>query len=154
MINIVNEILDFDKIVAGKLGCTHVFNISKLLHEAPLPLLRPFVKKISFKIEIDKISTNRYVIGDDFRIIQVINNLLGNAVKFTEKGAIQLTARLMEEDESDIKLYVSVSDTGIGIAEENIDKIFSEYWQVYNDKTLTNRGTGLGLVFRKTYCSF
>ena len=55
----------------------------------------------------------------------------------------------MEEDESDIKLYVSVSDTGIGIAEENIDKIFSEYWQVYNDKTLTNRGTGLGLSISK-----
>lgn len=151
MINIVNEILDFDKIVAGKLELyPRVFNISKLLHEAPLPFIEAIrEKKISFKTEIDKNLENRYVISDDFRIIQVINNLLANAVKFTDKGAIQLTARLLEEDENDIKLYVSVSDTGIGIAAENIDKIFSEYWQVYNEKTLTNRGTGLGLSISK-----
>lgn len=151
MINIVNEILDFDKIVAGKLELyPRVFNITKLLNDAPLPFIETIKeKKLALNIHIDKTLENRFAIGDDFRIIQIINNLLSNAVKFTEKGSISLTAKLADEDANAVKLYVSVTDTGIGIAQENLDKIFSEYWQVYNERTLTNRGTGLGLSISK-----
>ena len=151
MINIVNEILDYDKIESGKLELyPRVFNIGRLLQDAPLPFLENMrEKKLAFVPDIDKRLQDMYVSGDDFRIVQVINNLLCNAVKFTEHGQIALKAGLAEEDETTITCCISVSDTGIGIEQADIDKIFSGYWQVYNEKTLTNRGSGLGLSISK-----
>ena len=90
-----------------------------------------------------------YVYADKVRIIQVLNNLLSNAVKFTEKGSIELNALLTQEDETSVAVQITVTDTGIGIDENDLTNIFNSFWQVYNEKTLSERGTGLGLTISK-----
>lgn len=78
-----------------------------------------------------------------------MNNLLSNALKFTDEGSVRLDAIVTKMEDKTFRLLVSVTDTGIGIEEENIEKIFSGFWQVYNERTLTNRGSGLGLSISK-----
>ena len=151
MINIVNEILDYDRIESGKLELNpRVFDIGRLLHDAHLPFYQVTKEKnISFISNIDEQLYNQRVFADDFRLLQVVNNLLSNALKFTDEGSVRLDAIVTKMEDKTFRLLVSVTDTGIGIEEENIEKIFSGFWQVYNERTLTNRGSGLGLSISK-----
>lgn len=151
MLNIVNEILDLEKIEAGRLELhPEICSLSKMIEEAPLPFYeRMHEKKLLFRIKADERLKNLYVYADKVRMIQVMNNLLSNAVKFTEKGSIELKALLTYEDENNITIQITVIDTGIGIDEDDVANIFNSFWQVYNEKTLSERGTGLGLTISK-----
>ncbi|MDR2941508.1 MAG: response regulator [Treponema sp.] len=151
LLGVINDILDMSKIEANKFELAPVeFEFEKMLHRT--------VDVINFRIEekhqkltvyIDS-SIPRTLVGDDQRITQVITNLFGNAVKFTpEHGAISLTARLLERTNSLCTLQISVSDTGIGISEEQKTKIFQSFEQAESSTTRKYGGTGLGLSISK-----
>jgi signal transduction histidine kinase/DNA-binding response OmpR family regulator len=143
LIRLVNDILDFSKIEAGKMELDeHPF----LLHscvEKVLTLMSPKagVKGIELIADIDPHLPCR-IVGDSARIEQILLNLVGNSLKFTEKGEVEVSARV---NESKTLLTWSVRDTGIGIAEENIKKLFRSFSQAESSTSRKYGGTGLGL---------
>ncbi|HNA33521.1 MAG TPA: ATP-binding protein, partial [Flavobacteriales bacterium] len=89
------------------------------------------------------------LIGDPTRLNQIVMNLAGNAVKFTERGGVTIRASIAERSIDRCSLVVAVSDTGIGIPEDRLEKIFEEFTQAYSDTTRKYGGTGLGLTISK-----
>ncbi|MBK9615920.1 MAG: response regulator [Uliginosibacterium sp.] len=147
MLTVINDILDFSKIDAGKLSIEHIaFNLSALLTEALRPLsLRACEKQLELVFELDPQLPPR-LLGDPGRLRQIVLNLLGNAIKFTEKGEVVLRAKCLESAQaSHCRLRIAVEDTGIGIAPDKIAMIFEAFSQ--EDASTTRRfgGTGLGL---------
>ncbi|MDR0495089.1 MAG: response regulator [Treponema sp.] len=151
LLGVVNDILDISKIEANKLELSFIdFEFEKMLKRV--------VNVISFRIEekrqklainIDRNIPRLY--GDDQRLAQVITNLLGNAIKFTpEEGAITLDARFMGEENGLCAVQISVSDTGIGINEEQQKRLFSSFQQAEGSTTRKYGGTGLGLAISKS----
>ena len=151
MLNIVNEILDLDKIESGMFELhPRVFNLTDLLMEVQNPFTQKLLeKKLQFKVHINAALSNTYLFADDVRLLQVINNLLSSAIKFTNTGTIILEVDSVDQKNTKITLRFSVEDTGIGIEPEFREKIFDNFWQVYNEKNAVNRGTGLGLALTK-----
>ncbi len=147
MLKQVNDILDFNKIEAGKLEIRPVkVNLKQLLDNATLPFYNHFEeKKLQLKIEVDP-RLNATVLADDIRLIQILNNLLSNALKFTTDGFVRLKVSVEESTEENLKVNFSVFDTGMGIDEEDQQKIFYGFWQVYDQNTRYINGTGLGLT--------
>jgi signal transduction histidine kinase/CheY-like chemotaxis protein len=149
LLSIINDILDISKIEAGGFELTPVdYDVPRLVNDAAqLNMVRIGSKKIAFELEIDEtIPVKLY--GDELRVKQILNNLLSNAFKYTKEGRVTLGIR-WERRGNDAWLTMLVSDTGIGIKEENMEKLFSEYEQL---DLLTNRrieGTGLGLAITK-----
>jgi signal transduction histidine kinase/FixJ family two-component response regulator len=147
LLDIVNDILDFSKIEAGKLELDiEMFNVKTLSEQVSEAVkFQIQQKKIVFK---NTISDNlpQFFMGDIIRIRQILVNLLGNAVKFTNVGNIELLIELIENHEDVYNLRFSVIDTGIGIDKKNLDKIFEAFTQ--EDSTTTRKfgGTGLGLT--------
>ncbi len=143
LIRLMNDILDFSKIEAGKMELDeHPF----LLHscvEKVLTLMSPKagVKGIELIADIDPQLPCR-IVGDSARMEQILLNLVGNSLKFTDKGEVEVAARA---DESGTLLIWSVRDTGIGIAEENIKKLFRSFSQAESSTSRKYGGTGLGL---------
>ena len=147
MLDVINNILDYNKIDADKMDIhlTEV-NMKQLLENAALPFIdRLEEKKIDWKLDIDK-KINETVMADDIRLTQVINNLISNALKFTDKGYIRFSARCKAENAEVMEIEFSVEDTGIGISKENQKKIFESFEQVYTESTRKYGGTGLGLT--------
>jgi signal transduction histidine kinase len=147
MLDVINNILDYNKIDADKMDIhlTEV-NLKQLLENAVLPFHdRLEEKHIDWKLDIDK-KINETIMADDIRLTQVINNLISNALKFTDKGYIRLSARCKAENAEILEIEFSVEDTGIGISEENQKKIFESFEQVYTESTRKYGGTGLGLT--------
>lgn len=146
MQQLVNDILDFNKIEAGKLSIHLVeVNLKELLANSTLPFYNNIEKKnLQLKVEIDP-QLDTVVLADDVRIIQVINNLLSNASKFTEEGYIRLKVSCKDVSESTIKVDFMVEDTGIGIDKADQERIFQGFEQVYSESTRKHTGTGLGL---------
>ncbi len=150
LLNIINDILDFSKIEAGKLKIHPIdFNIKKLVDELTkthsvtandkgLEVLYTFSSNIP-----------PYLIGDPNRLQQVLNNLMSNAIKFTEDGEITITVKKIRRFEEDIQLQFSVSDTGIGISTENKERLFKTFSQIDSSYTRKFGGTGLGLAISK-----
>ncbi len=147
---VVNDILDFSKIEAGKLTVERVhFRMDKLLKS----------QKKLFSVKVNETSVNlifdtdqhlpEALIGDPVRINQVLNNLIGNAIKFTEKGQVKITTRVEVIGENRSQLRVAIQDTGIGIAPDKIEKIFNSFVQEKGDTTRKYGGTGLGLSIVK-----
>ncbi len=147
MLGLVNDVLDFNKIEAGQLDIHPVeCNISKLLWQSTLAFYNSFEeKKLDLRITIDK-ELDILVLADDMRLVQVINNLLSNALKFTEKGYVLLAVKQIERTEQEITVSFLVEDTGIGINKQDQQKVFGSFWQVYNQTTRKYTGTGLGLT--------
>ncbi|MBO9666746.1 MAG: response regulator [Bdellovibrio sp.] len=146
LLSILNNILDFSKIEAGKMSLdVKEFRLSDLIHEVQM-LMGPAISRRNLEFNVVTPEIDRFVTGDYIRIKQVILNLLGNAAKFTEKGKIELrvSARGIPESEQ-VRYHFEVSDTGVGIAKENLHRIFDEFSQ--EDSSVTRRfgGTGLGL---------
>jgi signal transduction histidine kinase/DNA-binding response OmpR family regulator/HPt (histidine-containing phosphotransfer) domain-containing protein len=145
LLSIVNDLLDLSKIEAGK------FELSPTVHDLPslindviaLNLVRIGSKPITFSLDIDPKLFDR-VQGDELRVKQIFNNLLSNAFKYTRVGAVRWSLEC-ERDGDSVWLVSSVSDTGIGIKPEDIDKIFSTYGQVDTKSNRQIEGTGLGL---------
>ena len=151
LLNVINDILDMSKIEANKfdLSCER-FNFEKLLQKVSnVVVFRIDEKHQNFTVHIDT-SIPPYLIGDDQRIMQVITNLMSNAVKFTpDNGSIHLAAYLLEEKDNICTVKISVTDTGIGISPEQQARLFSSFVQAENNTTRKFGGTGLGLAISK-----
>ena len=146
LVSIINDILDISKIEAGKMELVEdVYDFKAMLNDIHLIIQnRIGEKNIELIYDIDKNLPHR-LYGDDVRIRQIIINLLNNAVKFTEKGYIKLMICTEAKSEEDIRLRISVSDTGQGIKKEDIQKLFHAFEQVDTKVNKGKEGTGLGL---------
>lgn len=146
MLELINNILDYSKIESGKLDLhTSEVNLKQLLNNASLPFYNRFEeKRVELKVEIDE-QLDETVIIDDIRIIQILNNLLSNALKFTEKGFVRLKVSCIQKETQALKVHFLVEDTGIGIDKKDFHKIFESFEQVYSANTRKYEGTGLGL---------
>lgn len=149
LLNIINDILDFSKIEAGRIELIEdTFNIASTINDViNMAMTRKGDKDIEIIVRVDP-TIPKGLVGDELRIRQVIVNLLTNAVKFTSKGCV-----IMKVTQSrhvyGINLNVSIRDTGIGISQENIEKLFTSFQQVDTKKNRSVEGTGLGLAISK-----
>jgi len=147
LLGLVNNILDFSKIESGNMEiiCEN-YRFSKVLNDCyNLVHLRAENKGLAFKIVNDpQIPENLY--GDCFHLTQVISNLLTNAVKYTKQGQIELSAGFEPLPDNRINLIISVKDTGMGIAREDMDKLFRNFQRLDERHNRTIEGTGLGLA--------
>ena len=147
---IVNDILDLSKIEAGKAELQpEPFNLIFLLQDVAM-LFREGArrKNLTLNTILDH-AIPQFVIGDPSRLRQVLVNLVGNAIKFTEHGGVQIVATMLEQDEEKSSICFSVTDTGIGIAEFDRCFLFKRFSQVDNSNTRKYGGTGLGLNITK-----
>ncbi|MDR3435353.1 response regulator [Telmatospirillum sp.] len=150
LLGIINDILDFSKIEAGKLSVEHVaFELDKLLDNiASLLTEKTSDKNLELVFDIPS-EVPRNLIGDSLRLGQILINYANNAVKFTEKGEIDIVARVKERTETDVLLYFAVRDTGIGITDEQMGRLFQSFQQADTSTTRKFGGTGLGLAICK-----
>lgn len=145
LLSIVNEILDLSKIESGKMEIVETeYNLSKLIADLTAMIsLKAQAKNLIFHINLDKsLPVNLY--GDDVRIRQILTNLLSNAIKYTKEGEVELNIK-GELQNNVVTLFCSVTDTGIGIKEEDIAGLFEEYKRIEGDSNHYIEGTGLGL---------
>ncbi len=149
LLSIINDILDFSKIESGKMELIEdEFNLASTLNDVVnMTMARLGDKNLEVIVKVNP-SIPRTLIGDEIRIRQIMINLLTNAVKYTEKGVIELNVTRTFR-EYGINLVVSVKDSGIGISEKNLEKLFSSFQQVDTKKNRSVEGTGLGLVISK-----
>lgn len=147
---IINDILDFTKIVAGKILIEHVdYNFKDVINNSiKIAGFKAEEKGISLISEIDK-SIHPVLIGDPVRLNQILINLIGNAVKFTEKGEVRVKVNLLEEHKNTVKLKFSIQDTGIGISADKLNSIFESFTQASANTTRKYGGTGLGLTITR-----
>jgi len=148
LLKLLNDILDFSKVEAGKLVLEpSPFNLRKLLGETTRTLaIQTFEKDLELIYYIDQGVPNN-VIGDAGRLRQIIVNLIGNSIKFTDKGEIVLKIEVLEDGiEDKVLLHITVSDTGIGIPQELVSTIFEKFSQADSSTTRKYGGTGLGLT--------
>ncbi|TDQ06329.1 response regulator [Pedobacter metabolipauper] len=147
LLEIINEILDFSKIESGKLELEeHPFLLYKVIEETyDLMALKAQQKKLELLYLIDT-DVPLEIIGDMTRIRQIIVNLVGNAIKFTEEGEILIRIKMNKRIDSLYELEFSVKDTGIGIPADKMHKLFTSFSQVDSSTTRKYGGTGLGLA--------
>lgn len=147
---IINDILDFSKIEAGKMEIENIsFNLFNIINNlSDIYTQHTKNKGLYFKVNTDP-RTPKNVIGDPTRLNQILNNLLSNALKFTEFGGITLTVKVINQANDTSKLHFIVHDTGIGIPKDKQELIFSSFSQATSDTTRKYGGTGLGLTISK-----
>jgi len=153
LLDIINDILDFSKIDAHKLALDNTqFDLRKLMSSAAeaqeLQAEGKGLEIIVDTVELDQLK----LVGDPSRIRQVVTNLLSNAIKFTSKGCVTLKATTHELPSGKVELQIRVSDTGMGIPEEDIAMLFDPFSQVDASTTRQYGGTGLGLAIVKKLC--
>jgi CheY-like chemotaxis protein len=146
LLNIINDILDFSKIEAGKLEIHKInFNMKELLHNIKdITSLKAYEKGLEFEL-ICNCQENPIYYGDTLRISQILINLIGNAIKFTEKGFIQLQVFKKVKN----RIRFEIIDSGIGISREQQDRLFQSFSQADGSTTRKYGGTGLGLSISK-----
>ncbi|UWG96602.1 ATP-binding protein [Dehalobacter sp. DCM] len=152
LLKIINDILDYSKIEDRKLELEKVkFNLAELISNLEM-LFSPAAlnKSIDFEMQIEE-NVPEILIGDPFKLRQVLSNLIGNAIKFTHQGRINLVIKKISDDDTnkEIKLEFSVKDTGIGISSEKINGLFQSFRQADSSTTRKYGGTGLGLAICK-----
>ena len=143
---LINDILDFTKIESGKMDIIPVdYHLENLLSDT-IDMIRSRVeeKKLQLELKIEP-NTPVHLQGDEVRIRQIITNILTNAVKYTSNGKVILTVSSKKVSAETIQLYVSVKDTGIGIKEEDMGRLFDSFQRVDEIKNRNIEGTGLGL---------
>jgi PAS domain S-box-containing protein len=150
LLQLINDILDFSKIEAGKLSMESIaFCLEEVLSGLGAILsVKSREKELEFLFETAK-DVPLYLGGDSLRLGQILTNLAGNAVKFTEKGEIVVRTQLLEEGSDDVLLQFTVQDSGIGMTHEQMDKLFQEFSQADSSTTRKFGGTGLGLAISK-----
>ena len=150
LLSIINDILDFSRIESGKIDLEcHPFTLSSCIEEA-LNLISPLVLekglKLHYTAEGDILET---IVGDKSRIRQVLVNLLSNAVKFTQEGEIEVKTKASRLADDNYEIQFSVRDTGIGISQETLGKLFQPFSQADASTSRKYGGTGLGLAISK-----
>ena len=147
---IINNILDFSKLEAGKFTLEQKeFNFYQMVnHAVETNIMAINSKGLHIMVNIDK-AIPEFLIGDELRLTQILNNLLSNAVKFTSVGYINIEVTKTVQFDDEIELFFVVSDTGIGISQEEKDKLFKSFSQVDASITRKYGGTGLGLAITK-----
>ena len=150
LLSVINDVLDFSKIEAGKLDIEIIdFDLRKTIAEViALPAMQAHAKGLEFAYQIDH-EVPSLLRGDPGRLRQIIVNLATNAIKFTKQGEVVLRVNAEQESEEEVSLRFAVSDTGIGISEEDQAKLFGSFQQVDASTTRKFGGTGLGLAISK-----
>lgn len=151
LLNVINDILDFSKIEAGKLMLEHIeFDLTRITNEViDLFGIAAYSKGLKLACRMPKQMPSCYLYGDPSRLKQVLNNLIGNALKFTEQGEIVLTVSMVEESLQSVRLHFEVTDTGIGISAESMKSLFQAFSQADSSTTRRFGGTGLGLTISR-----
>lgn len=150
MLNLLNDILDYSKIQAGKINIiTEKFDFRDFIERnSEIYKINASTKNIEFFSEIDE-NVPRCICSDALRLGQILSNIIGNAIKFTGKGKVSLHIMNLSVDENSLILKFSVTDSGIGIAQDKIKLIFWDFEQSDNSITKRFGGTGLGLSISK-----
>ena len=151
LLGIINDILDFSKIEAGKLTIENSnFELQKVLDNVTnLMAEKTSAKGLEFLINVAS-AVPPFLVGDSLRVGQVLINYANNSVKFTEKGEIELEISLLERSETEVLLRFGVRDTGIGLTQEEISRLFQSFQQADSSTTRKYGGTGLGLAISKS----
>jgi PAS domain S-box-containing protein len=153
LLHILNDILDLSKIEAGKME----------LHQAPMSLEITIEKLYALFAQQANAKRNvlsyiiepelpKFIIADETRLLQILSNLTSNAIKFTENGKVTIRVSLVQSKGKIKKFKVQVSDSGIGIAQENLSLLFNNFSQIDNSSSKAYSGTGLGLSIAKELC--
>ncbi|KIL36456.1 diguanylate cyclase [Cohnella kolymensis] len=150
LLNIINDILDFSKIDSGVTELAEEpLDVRACIFES-VDLLSPKAQtkqlEVSFSMHQD---VPPLIYGDSKRLKQVLMNLIGNAIKFTDKGGISISVKKLAQADNTVQLMFKVKDTGIGIPKEKTDQLFQPFYQLDNFMTRTSEGTGLGLAISK-----
>ena len=150
LLGIINDVLDFSKIEAGKLELEHIpFDVRRTLEDVVDMLsTRAHAKGLELACSIPA-NLPVGVAGDPLRVGQVLTNLAGNAIKFTEQGSVLLAVRVVHEEAGSVTLRFDVKDTGLGISNEAQGRIFDEFSQADGSTTRQHGGSGLGLAISK-----
>ena len=151
LLGIINNILDFSKIEAKKqdLEITQLVLQDVIDEVAALAEVRIAGRPIELIVDIDP-DIPEILMGDPLRLSQIFTNLINNATKFTEKGDITLSVKLLQQANNMVKLYICVKDTGIGMTPEQVSRLFNAFTQADGSTTRKYGGTGLGLVISKS----
>lgn len=151
LLRIINDILDFSKLEAGKVKLEAIeFSIKEFVKETVIPFVVEAEKKnlqVSYHVGEEIPDSLK---GDSYRLVQILNNLLSNALKFTHVGSVQLDVSLLRRQGSSLLLQFVVRDTGIGIPPNKVDVIFEKFTQADSSTTKNFGGTGLGLAISKS----
>lgn len=150
LLSLINDVLDFSKIESGKIEFEDLdFDLPYLLKGIIESFRFNTQKKgIELKLEVDK-DVPEVLLGDSARLTQILNNLVSNAVKFTDEGEVKIGVQKTAEDGNKVSLLFYVADTGVGISRDKQDKIFESFTQERTDTSRIFGGTGLGLTISK-----
>ncbi|MBR2216457.1 MAG: response regulator [Selenomonadaceae bacterium] len=150
LLGLVNDILDFSKIESGKLDIIPVeYSLSSLLNDL-VNMIQSRVDKKGLTLAVNTApDLPNFLFGDEIRLKQVVTNILTNAVKYTERGFVALSVTFERTGEDSISLRVSVKDSGIGIKEEDLKKLFNAFERIEEKRNRSIEGTGLGMNITK-----
>ena len=150
LLALINEILDFSKVEEGKMEIIPTqYELGSLINDL-VNMVRDKVDKKGLKLEVEvDEGTPHKLFGDEIRIKQCMLNLLNNAVKYTEKGRVKLGVGFRKKDDKSIYLEVIISDTGIGMKQEDMEALFAPFARIEEKRNRTIEGTGLGMSITK-----
>ena len=153
LLGIINDILDFSKIESSRLELVaSAYETASLLHDVLIIIrVRMAEKPLELVVDADP-GIPCHMIGDAGRIRQILLNLLGNAVKYTEKGCIKLSVSGERTTETALRLTLTVEDSGIGIRQEALSKVFDDFTRIDERRNSAIEGTGLGLAIARSLC--
>ena len=153
LLTIINDILDFSKIEAGQLELEeHEFDIRSCIEDASDILAFRTQEKNIELVSFISPDVPQFICGDSTRLRQIVVNLVGNAIKFTEVGEVVVSAEVQEITDTHLNLHIQVRDTGIGIPKQLQSRLFRSFSQVDSSTTRKYGGTGLGLAISKQLC--
>lgn len=150
LLSILSDVLDFMSIEANTITISHVECSPRMILEEICELLRPQAEKKNLTLNIDyRGSIPLKITTDPKRLSQILRNLIQNSIKFTEKGGVNVVVRLLDMNTPNALIQFEVIDTGIGISQEYLSKLFSPFTQVDSSSTRQFGGTGLGLIISR-----
>ncbi|MBT4890708.1 MAG: response regulator, partial [Rhodospirillales bacterium] len=154
LLEIINDILDYSKIEAGKLSLEEiVFDLSKVINNvSDIISFNSDEKNLKLIIDVPS-NIPTLILGDPLRIGQILLNLANNAVKFTDQGEVAIRLMLLEQNETRLSIQFDVSDTGIGLTQDQTKNLFVDFSQAENSTSRVFGGSGLGLVICKQLCT-
>ncbi|MDX2217923.1 MAG: ATP-binding protein [Burkholderiales bacterium] len=153
LLTILNQLLDFSKIEAGQMQPEKVDFPLRRTVESALALLRPQAEAKGIQLRVDwPLGLPEFVVGDPTWLTQIVNNLVGNAIKFTAQGQVLVNVRILGKPGDPLRVRMDVIDTGIGISADALQRLFNPFTQADSSTTRKFGGTGLGLVIVRRLC--